>query len=120
MGCGCGDGQAEARTTLHARALMGAACRRRRGATCQLTGRTCREHVARGHCPRRRFPDAQGRVRWLGLAWLGVPAPIRWLAATRLGRAVMGGIPRPAPPAGCGCTVAGKAVWARLTLSGRT
>ena len=47
-------------------------------------------------CPIGRHPDANGRIRWLGVEWLGVPEPIRWRLVWALGREPLG-------LAGCGC-----------------
>lgn len=48
-------------------------------------------------CPLDRWPDADGRVRWAGVLWEGLPEPLRWWATLRTGRT------RFWP--GCGCVV---------------
>ena len=73
------------------------------GATrCKIDGKsivylTTRENV----CPIGRHPDAAGRVRWLGVEWLGVPEPLRWLLTWQLKR-------EPRNLDGCGCIKAVK------------
>lgn len=45
-------------------------------------GETVRVKVSIGGkgCPRGNHPDKAGVIQWCGLAWYGVPAPIRWAA----------------------------------------
>ena len=52
-----------------------------------------------------RHPDREGRIRWAGADWLGVPEPIRWRLVWALGREPRGLV-------GCGCLAAVKASWA--------
>lgn len=55
-----------------------------------------------------REPDAQGRVRWLGVLWRGVPMPLRLWLAYRHGF-------RPDAWPGCGCMDVLKALTERLS-----
>jgi len=67
---------------------------------CTLNGKAVESIVTMGHpCPLGRHPDADGRVRWLGLEWLGVPEPLRWRLVWALGREPRGLV-------GCGCVAA--------------
>lgn len=51
-------------------------------------------------CPRGRWPDGRGLVRWLRVLWIGVPWPVRvWLHAR-------GRISHPDALPGCGCLYA--------------
>lgn len=34
---------------------------------------------AKATCPVRRWPNEKGETRWLGMRWLGVPEPLRWV-----------------------------------------
>ncbi len=63
-------------------------------------------------CPQGRHPDARGRVRWLGLVWIGVPAPLRWWLHAR------GKISHPDALPGCGCVWALKVGLRRLVWRG--
>jgi hypothetical protein len=65
-------------------------------------------------CPRKRHPDALGRVRWLGMFWYGVPYPMRLRRSKRLAR-LFGVKPYTRPPAGCGCMAWAKTLWLKLT-----
>lgn len=52
---------------------------------------------------RRSLPDSRGVIRWLGVEWIGVPAPIRWACRHPDLRDVLG-LPEPSGPFwGCGC-----------------
>ncbi len=84
-------------------AAMCFACRARDGETCRDSGKPCTEMV-KGVCPRGRHPNPAGVVRWVGVTWHGVPAPIRWGLVYRHGE------PRK-PLAGCGCVAALKRFW---------
>lgn len=107
MGCRCRTPQAADLTA--SRAAMCQTCRHaKRSATgsavaCTINGR---EVIALAHepesCPTARHPDGDGRVRWLGLEWLGVPEPLRWRLVWALGREPRGLV-------GCGCVAALKA-----------
>ena len=107
MGCRCRTPQAADLTA--SRAAMCQTCRHaKRAATgsavaCTINGR---EVIALAHepasCPTARHPDGEGRVRWLGLEWLGVPEPLRWRLVLALGREPRGLV-------GCGCVAAIKA-----------
>lgn len=75
---------------IYARAAMCETCPAgRRGprggvALCTITGRDIAQHVdGSAACPKRRFPDANGLIRWLGIRWIGVPRPLRWLLSWR-------------------------------------
>jgi hypothetical protein len=110
MGCRCRTPQAADLTA--SRAAMCQTCRHaKRTATgsavaCKINGR---EVIALAHepesCPLGRHPDGEGRVRWLGAEWHGVPEPIRWRLVWALGREPRGLV-------GCGCLAAVKASWA--------
>lgn len=71
---------------------------------CSYSGRMVVLHVRGTPCPRGRW-DVRGRVRWVGMWWVGLPWPQRvWRAmAQRDGRWM--GTP------GCGCIV-----WARVVV----
>jgi hypothetical protein len=107
MGCRCRTPQAADLTA--SRAAMCQTCRHaKRSATgsavaCTINGR---EVIALAHepesCPAARHPDGEGRVRWIGLEWLGVPEPLRWRLVWALGREPRGLV-------GCGCVAALKA-----------
>ena len=107
MGCRCRTPQAADLTA--SRAAMCQTCRHaKRAATgsavaCTINGR---EVIALAHepesCPAARHPDGEGRVRWIGLEWLGVPEPLRWRLVWALGREPRGLV-------GCGCVAALKA-----------
>jgi len=110
MGCGCRQRPlAETASLPASRAAMCQTCRHAErnsdgGATaCTLVQLTI-AHVVQSPdvCPIGRHPDAAGRVRWLGLEWLGVPEPIRWRLVWALGR-------EPRGLTGCGCLAAVKA-----------
>lgn len=70
---------------------------------CTINGR---EVIALAHepesCPTARHPDGEGRVRWFGLEWHGVPEPLRWRLVWALGREPRGLV-------GCGCVTSLKA-----------
>ena len=84
--------------TRWARSLMCGACPRREGTRCGVSSQETLTHRLAGHCPRGRFPDAAGRIRWAGVTWSGVPMPLRLWWMLRTGRAVdVGEWP------GCGC-----------------
>lgn len=79
---------------------------------CTVSGRLVRDHVqtCAPSCPLERHPDHSGIVRWLGVRWLGVPAPIRWAMFWWL----------KGPLAGCGCSVFWKSRWVRFRAIVRT
>lgn len=52
-------------------------------------------------CPRGRWPDEAGNVRWLGLVWMGAPFWLRYWIRHKLSR----------PLPGCGCWARGKRAW---------
>ena len=107
MGCRCRTPQAADLTA--SRAAMCQTCRHAKrsekgsAVACTINGR---EVIALAHepesCPAARHPDGDGRVRWLGLEWLGVPEPLRWRLVLALGREPRGLV-------GCGCVAALKA-----------
>lgn len=74
--------------------------------SCSIDGKPIESHVMATvpTCPMGKHPDAAGLVRWLGILWFGVPAPMRWVLRSRL----------TGPLPGCGCTVWGKTRWLRL------
>lgn len=72
-------------------------CGARLNASIRINGEAS-EWWSRGECPRGRFPDADGVVRWSGVRWYGVPAPIRWWLRWR--NPVH---PKPSSFPGCGC-----------------
>lgn len=112
MSCGCAPGSSRQDNAV--RAMMCAACPERHGVTiCTANGRSLASNIKENTCPLNSFPR-NGQVAWGGLQWWGVPAPIRWAARTWLGRAILGGIPRPGTLPGCGCIVPLKAAWERI------
>lgn len=52
-------------------------------------------------CPRGRWPDEAGNVRWLRVVWMGVPAPLRYWIRHKLSK----------PLPGCGCIASIKRFW---------
>ena len=87
------------------RASMCAACPHRRGELCRPAGTEAVTLLVGGECPRGRWPDKRGVVRWLGVEWYGVPMPLRWwLMLTGRSRAMD---PEAWPM--CGCMVRLKA-----------
>ena len=93
---------------IQATAAMCSACSRRKGVDCDVTGIPTQWHRVSGDCPRKRFPDKAGIVKWMGVKWMGVPMPIRlWLV-------LLGKVERPDDFTGCGCLVAAKGLLARL------
>ena len=107
MGCGCSNSRAaDLRPT---RAAMCQACphaeRLPSGSaiTCTISGRSILAAVnVEDACPVGRHPDRDGRIRWAGVDWLGVPEPLRWRLTWALGR-------EPRGLTGCGCLAALKA-----------
>ncbi len=61
-------------------------------------------------CPIGLDPDDEGVVRWLGLRWIGVPMPRRWLLKRPL-RWWWGTAPVTQGIEGCGCILALKIMW---------
>jgi len=94
----CQCSHTDARRT---RSAMCAACPRLRNWTvCSIDNQPA---SGRTHCPKGRFPDAHGVVRWMRVRWYGVPYPLRvTVAALRAAR-------KPLP--GCGCIVRLKDLW---------
>lgn len=74
--CGCKASADRRRTD----AGMCAACKWSTPERCTLDGERFRRTVRPigKPCPLGRHSDAEGKVRWLGLRWYGVPAPLRW------------------------------------------
>ena len=74
-----------------------------RKATCTINGAkiTDAARTPEAACPRDRWPDADGVVRWMGLRWHGVPLPVRLLLAAKL-------------YPGCGCSVRVKELFERV------
>jgi hypothetical protein len=77
---------------------------------CRPAGRPVAVMVTAGaaRCPKGMHPSDRGLVRWAGLAWMGVPRPVRW--------ALFWWLRGPVP--GCGCieplkraTLAETAAW---------
>lgn len=61
-------------------------------------------------CPRKKHPGEDGRVRWLGLKWEGVPYPVRFYVWFRWMRdKPMRAFVR--APQGCGCIAGLKTAW---------
>ena len=96
--CGCKASADRRRTD----AGMCAACKWSTPERCTLDGERFRRTVRPigKPCPLGRHSDAEGKVRWLGLRWYGVPAPLRWFKL------------RGRRWPGCGCIVALKDAWA--------
>lgn len=141
MSCGCGAsveltvkaGERQAaivaeQGAIDSRRAMCISCPSRKGAAWGCGGRPLGRCSVAGQpiglmiagvkpCPRGRHPDQAGRVRWMGISWLGVPMPIRWLAAA-LGRE-RGGIDQVEQLPGCGCVERLKAWTVRLAGSVR-
>lgn len=76
-----------------------------RGVRCTVNGADVGSLVMRpsATCPRGRWPDATGVVRWLGVRWSGVPMPLRHRLEQRYGRAVR--------LSACGCVAGLKRFW---------
>ena len=120
MTCGCAYAPSPTTQTTE-RALVCAACPERIGFTsCTLSRKTLAQIITKDECPLGRFPDAQGRTEWIGVSWIGVPAPIRWAASTWLGRKILGLPFRPANVPGCGCIAAWKRWWTRAASGSPT
>lgn len=64
------------------------------------------DRIAGGQCPRARFTPRERTTRWLGVAWIGVPMPLRWLARV-MGRHAV----RADAWWGCGCVKALREWW---------
>lgn len=93
---------------LRTRAAICGSCRDHRDTRCGVSGLSLVLHVHGMACPRGKQADGRGWVRWLGLAWVGVPWPVRaWRAAKSRNR---GWLLLP----GCGCVVALKRVFYRV------
>ncbi len=110
MSCGCGKPAPD----LSPAAIMCGACPRRRGfIECRVDGKPMLSRP----CPKGKHPDDVGRVRWLGIRWHGIPAPIRWyglagLYAKTLG---IGARVKWRDLPGCGCVVRLKDLWVKGT-----
>ena len=84
MSC-CGEKLSDPIGTIRTRAGLCHSCPKgRHGPSggvilCTVSGLEIEKHL-RGEaaCPRGRYPDVHGIVRWFGVRWIGVPAPIRW------------------------------------------
>lgn len=106
MTCGCQTKHVDFTAT---RAAMCQTCRaatrnaRGSAVTCTIHGKSIISVAdASNACPLNRHPNREGRIRWLGLEWLGAPEPIRWRLVWALGREPRGLV-------GCGCVAALKA-----------
>ncbi len=100
MSCGCSRPTVD----LSPAAIMCGACPRRNGfVDCSVDGKPMLSRP----CPREKHPDAIGRVRWLGIRWYGVPAPIRWYGSAGLYAEVcgLGANVKWRDLPGCGCIV---------------
>jgi hypothetical protein len=102
VSCNCaGDRSVVSRLVLDlpARRVLCGACPMRQGNECRATTPAvpARIYVHGAPCPQARHPDRRGRVRWLGLVWMGVPAPRRWWLHAR------GRLSHPDALPGCGC-----------------
>lgn len=71
------------------------------------------DRLARGDCPRARFAPVGRGTRWMGVAWIGVPMPLRWLARAAGRHKVEADAWY-----GCGCIESAKNLWDRM--AGRT
>lgn len=119
MGCGCEPNPYV--STIEC-AAMCAICPERadihrddgRITLCSVSMKPVVHHASSKSCPLGSFPDTLGACHWLGVRWMGVPAPIRWAASTRLGRLAMGSIPKLPPFSGCGCIVSLRKLWDRI------
>jgi hypothetical protein len=113
--CGsCGhkgpDGDTRARAAaceLCREAIRGqGATLRRTAVECGVSGLPVLLHATIEGCPKDRYADARGVVRWFGIEWYGVPYPQRvWLWALHTKH------PKPSSFPGCGCLKWAKDAW---------
>lgn len=91
MGCGCNSRRDVAKTN----AAICRRCPHHGGSMCLLDGQRYTRTVrpASNPCPLGKH-TTDGVVRWMGIRWYGVPAPLRWFGPLRRYR-----LP------GCGCIV---------------
>lgn len=87
----------------------------RSGRWCGVSGAPIMEHLARGECPRSRFRREDRTASVAGVAWRGLPMPLRWLAW-----ALGPGHVRPGAWHGCGCVARAKDLWERVVGHGAT
>lgn len=109
MTCGCQTKHVDFTATRAAMCqTCHAATRNARGSAvaCTIHGKSIISVAdASNACPIGRHPNANGRVRWMGAEWHGVPEPLRWKLLWALQRDARGLI-------GCGCLVRLKESWA--------
>lgn len=74
--------------------------------SCSVDGKPIESHVMAKvpTCPHGKHPDANGLVKWVGILWFGVPAPLRFVLRNRL----------TGPLPGCGCMRTPKLVWLKI------
>lgn len=74
--------------------------------TCTISGKSVAEIAfdTAYQCPINRM-NIDSSTRWLGVDWIGVPEPLRWVLTWQLGRSPRG-------LEGCGCVKAVKESWA--------
>ena len=108
MGCECGEPVVQiAPSQRRSRAVMCDCCKHSDGLQCRKSGFGALVIVSapKAICPIRRHPNENGVVRWLGIEWYGVPAPIRWRVKKHLSGTL----------GGCGCIRRLKDLWVRIT-----
>lgn len=81
---------------------------------CTIEGRGIKDYVQGGRpCPLGKHSAKSPIVRWLGMAWMGVPMPIRlWLMVVHTRH------PRPDSFTSCGCNLRLKTLWDKLRSKG--
>ena len=84
---------------------------------CKRSGAGVQLHIEGQPCPRGWHPDKRGRVRWAGVAWSGVPFPLRLWLWLRLDDRDHDEFV--ASFAGCGCVRSLKAAWMWLVRKWR-
>lgn len=112
----CGSCQAAAEGLAYRRSCLAMChvCRQRPSCpayqVCTLNG----AFLPVGDCPRRRWPDKSGHVRWLRIRWMGVPAPVRWRIGLESAWAAWKERTGPGYFPGCGCVYRLKTLWTGL------
>ena len=109
MSCGCKHNQVH---QIGTRAGMCQTCPKSAkddngsAVSCTVNGKAIIEVAAilQSPCPIGRFGD-KNTTRWLGMDWIGVPEPLRWILVWKLKRTPLG-------LDGCGCVNRVKESWA--------
>jgi len=95
----------EGRELVRTRTIICASCKYADvHAYCTIDTNSIGWHVQGGKCLKGKQADANGHVRWLGMKWLGIPAPVRWWRNWR-DETKWDQVP------GCGCLVWLKRLW---------